>query len=87
MLCVLSPGCITSVPPVGCASAAHTAICARFRSTRASLPSAQENYLQGRTRALWFSVSGDLVADARRDIEVRARHGIEISALEGQAKG
>lgn len=23
----------------------------------------------GRERALWFSVSGDLVADARRDIE------------------
>ena len=28
-----------------------------------------ENYLHGRERALWFSVSGDLVADARRDIE------------------
>jgi len=27
-----------------------------------------ENWLQGRTRALWFSVSGDLVADAQRDI-------------------
>lgn len=28
-----------------------------------------ENYLHGRIRALWFSVSGDLVADARRDID------------------
>ena len=28
-----------------------------------------ENYLHGRERALWLSVSGDLVADARRDIE------------------
>ena len=28
-----------------------------------------ENYLYGRTRALWFSVSADLVSDARRDID------------------
>jgi len=28
-----------------------------------------ENYLHGRERALWFSVSADLVADARRDME------------------
>ena len=28
-----------------------------------------ENYLHGRERALWLSVSGDLVADARRDID------------------
>ena len=52
-----------------------------------------ENYLHGREKALWLSVSGDLVADARRDIEdigggkiacynlkVRARASIHLHA-------
>ncbi|MGB1594117.1 MAG: strawberry notch-like NTP hydrolase domain-containing protein, partial [Promethearchaeia archaeon] len=28
-----------------------------------------ENWLHGRRRALWFSASGDLIADARRDLD------------------
>ncbi|CAE1330971.1 Protein strawberry notch homolog 1,Protein strawberry notch homolog 2,Protein strawberry notch [Acanthosepion pharaonis] len=40
-----------------------------------------ENYLQGRKRALWFSVSNDLKVDAERDLKDIGAGKIEVHAL------